>query len=156
MDWDAIGAVGEIIGATAVFITLIYLAMQVRQSNHQNMLKSFQHTHDAANAFCRLISESDELASIVLRGRESYSALNDVDKLRFEHVHFHLLNIIESHVFQSQRTAVDAEYRGWAIENMEEMARGYFAFPGSKEFWQGAENYFDSGVRDLVNRSLAN
>jgi hypothetical protein len=30
MDWDAIGAVGEIIGATAVFITLIYLAMQVR------------------------------------------------------------------------------------------------------------------------------
>ena len=32
MNWEAIGAVGEILGATAVLITLGYLAVQVRQS----------------------------------------------------------------------------------------------------------------------------
>lgn len=31
MNWDAIGAVGEIIGAVAVIATLIYLSIQVRQ-----------------------------------------------------------------------------------------------------------------------------
>ena len=32
MNWGAIGAVGEIIGALAVFLTLVYLAIQIRQN----------------------------------------------------------------------------------------------------------------------------
>ena len=30
MNWTAIGAIGEVLGALAVFLTLIYLAMQIR------------------------------------------------------------------------------------------------------------------------------
>ena len=33
MNWEAIGAVSEIIGALAVVVTLAYLAVQIRQSN---------------------------------------------------------------------------------------------------------------------------
>ncbi len=33
MNWDAIGAVGEIAGAMAVIVTLVYLASQVRQNS---------------------------------------------------------------------------------------------------------------------------
>ena len=32
MNWEAIGAVGEIVGALAVLVTLVYLAMQIRQN----------------------------------------------------------------------------------------------------------------------------
>lgn len=32
MNWEAISAVGEILGASAVLITLIYLAVQIRQN----------------------------------------------------------------------------------------------------------------------------
>ena len=32
MNWEAIGAIGEIVGAAAVFLTLIYLALQIRQN----------------------------------------------------------------------------------------------------------------------------
>ena len=38
MNWDAIGAIGEIVGATAVVISLIYLAIQFRTNS--NALKS--------------------------------------------------------------------------------------------------------------------
>ena len=31
--WGAIGAIGEILGAVAVFCSLLYLAMQIRVSN---------------------------------------------------------------------------------------------------------------------------
>ena len=34
MNWDAIGAVGEILGAAAVVVTLIYLAAQLRQNTN--------------------------------------------------------------------------------------------------------------------------
>ena len=32
MNWDAAGAIGEIVGAVAVVVTLIYLAIQIRQN----------------------------------------------------------------------------------------------------------------------------
>ena len=33
MNWDAMGALGEVIGAIAVVVTLVYLAAQIRQNN---------------------------------------------------------------------------------------------------------------------------
>jgi hypothetical protein len=32
VNWDAVGAIGEIVGASAIFVTLIYLAYQIRQA----------------------------------------------------------------------------------------------------------------------------
>ena len=32
MNWEAIGAVGEILGAIAVLLSLAYLAVQIRQN----------------------------------------------------------------------------------------------------------------------------
>ena len=34
MNWDAISAIGEIVGSIAVVITLAYLAVQTRQNSH--------------------------------------------------------------------------------------------------------------------------
>lgn len=33
MNWDAVGAISELVGAVAVIVTLIYLALQIRQNN---------------------------------------------------------------------------------------------------------------------------
>ena len=38
MIWDAIGAVGEIVGAAGVIISLIYLAVQIKNQNIQSQL----------------------------------------------------------------------------------------------------------------------
>ena len=38
MNWDAIGAIGQMLGSIAVFITLGYLAIQVRQTNRSAAL----------------------------------------------------------------------------------------------------------------------
>ena len=34
MNWEAIGAIGEVLGAAAVVVTLGYLAVQIRQNTH--------------------------------------------------------------------------------------------------------------------------
>lgn len=46
MNWEAIGAVGEALGSIAVLVTLIYLAIQIRQNTAQQKreeLISIQH-----------------------------------------------------------------------------------------------------------------
>ena len=47
MNWEALGATAELLGAVAVFATLVYLSLQVRQSNivtreqaHYHMLQN--------------------------------------------------------------------------------------------------------------------
>ena len=39
MNWDAIGAVGEVVGAIAVIATLVYLSLQIRQQNKSQQLE---------------------------------------------------------------------------------------------------------------------
>jgi hypothetical protein len=53
VNWEAIGAVGEILGAVAVFLSLIYLAVQIRGSTKQSraamvqaIASDFAQTHD--------------------------------------------------------------------------------------------------------------
>ena len=47
MNWDAIGAISEIVGAAAVVITLGYLAIQIRQGTE--LAKTQYHTNSVQN-----------------------------------------------------------------------------------------------------------
>ena len=38
VNWDAVGAIGEIVGALAVVATLIYLSIQLRQNTRSSEL----------------------------------------------------------------------------------------------------------------------
>jgi len=49
MNWEAIGAVGEVLGAMGVIITLIYLAGQLRQNTKE--LRSSRHENYASLSF---------------------------------------------------------------------------------------------------------
>lgn len=156
MNWEAISAIGEVIGAVAVVVTLAYLARQVRQSNRQNLLAAFQHNYDSTNQFLESTLESAELADIVVRGRESYETLTAPERLRFDHFHLVVLNIVESHLFQVERTAarLEREYARWARQNMKVVVQGYFGFPGTRTLWSHLEPFFEPSVRRFVAEAL--
>lgn len=156
MNWEAIAAVGQVAGALAVFLTLAYLARQVRQSNRQDLLRSFQHTYDSINQFLESTLASADVAEVVVRGRESYANLTAPDRLRFDHFHLVLLNVVESHLFQVERTAdaLEKDYRSWARENMKAVVQGYFSFPGTRTFWSNVEAYYEPNIRHFVSKAL--
>jgi hypothetical protein len=49
MNWEAITAVGQIVGAVGVIISVIYLAQQVRSNSRQTRLASMRTMSDAFN-----------------------------------------------------------------------------------------------------------
>ncbi len=83
MNWEAIGAVGEVGGAIAVVATLLYLALQVRYLKSQNTAVTLTMLTASFNSFSTQIADSESLSDIVTRGRASYSSLNEDEKLRF-------------------------------------------------------------------------
>ncbi len=83
MNWDVLGAIGEIIGAVAVFATLVYLAVQIRQNTGAVRAAALNSsvvavTDIRAKLFCDPI-----LTDIHIRGLEDPDGLNVVDKARF-------------------------------------------------------------------------
>ncbi len=69
MNWEALGAIGETVGAIGVVATLLYLAVQIRQNNR----KLGESTSAALNQFFAninsRISSDEQFAELFIRGR---------------------------------------------------------------------------------------
>jgi len=67
MNWDAIGAIGEIVGGLAVLVTLLYLAGQIRQAKKQIALNGFQERARNTVNVMMPIAADPSLASIIMK-----------------------------------------------------------------------------------------
>ena len=47
MNWEAIGAIGELVSSLAVLVTLIYLTLQVKHARTESRAALLQHRSDA-------------------------------------------------------------------------------------------------------------
>ena len=59
MNWEAIGAVGEVLGAVAVVITLVYLARQLRENTKSIRLQSVESTYKDWNEILKDMQNID-------------------------------------------------------------------------------------------------
>jgi len=64
VNWEAIGAVGEIVGATAVVVTLIYLAGQVRQAAQATQAAGVHAASALDQEFLLVLGQNPESARI--------------------------------------------------------------------------------------------
>ena len=89
MDWDALGALGEIIGAIAFIGTLYYLSNQIKLNSEQiekaNDYQRAQSILAGNDYYLRVwqpLMQDAELAAIYLKGIEE-EPMTEVEKLRF-------------------------------------------------------------------------
>jgi hypothetical protein len=59
MNWEAIAAIGEVLGAVAVVITLVYLAKQLRENTKSIKLQSVEATFKEWNECLKDIQSID-------------------------------------------------------------------------------------------------
>ena len=152
MNWDAIGAIGETIGAIAVIATLIYLASQIRQLKQQNAQATLQHIADSMNQFMDMLA-SETNASLVVQGKESYKNLSEVDKLRFFAIYARFINTIGTGTLQISKTFSSSE-RDETIENLKENIRFFCDNPGFRELWSELREEFAGEIWELVDDCL--
>ena len=89
MNWDAIGAMGEIIGAVAVIATLYYLSNQIKINSDQlekaNDYQRAQSTMDSNSFYVQVwqpLMQDAELASIYLKGINE-EPMDPISEFRF-------------------------------------------------------------------------
>ena len=72
MNWEATGAIGEVVGAAGVIASLMYLAVQIRQN-----------TKSVRRASAR---QSSEKNAVALRGLADYSDLFSGDHMGLDRI----------------------------------------------------------------------
>ena len=71
MDWDAIGAIGEVLGAVAVIATLLYLGTQISQTNRIAKSSVARELQQKYSDLYTLIATNSEIMGLVTRLRNS-------------------------------------------------------------------------------------
>ncbi len=74
MNWEAIGAIGEIVGAAAVVATLGYLALQIRYSSNATKAQSVQAVQQSMIDIA-LATMDESWAEVFEQSQETYEGL---------------------------------------------------------------------------------
>ncbi len=139
MNWDAIGAIAELLGAVGVIASLVYLATQIRHSRDQmsENTKNVRIASEHSRAHQRIeqsafIARSPEINRIFWAGLQEPESLSEVDYRYFESIFSAYMAPFQSAFNLNREDALSpAEWAGqsaaleWAATQ-----------PGFKRYWQ--------------------
>ena len=149
MNWDAIGAIGEIVGAVAVVISLIYLAIQMRGQNRETRLSTINSSLTSWNSLLALVAENSELADIGNRGLKN-DELSEDQEVRFRAFANSYLRFAEGLYLQHLEGRLDD--RIWLG-----IGKGVTVFlqaPGMRRFWSHRKDWYSSEFREYVEEEI--
>jgi hypothetical protein len=111
MNWEALGALAELVGAAGVIGSLLYLAAQVRTSNRASAVQAKLESTRLLNDFMDLLIERPELNRLMLNGRKGLDSLSPDDYQQFSNISLKALWFFSAGHFQFlQRTLSHSDW----------------------------------------------
>jgi hypothetical protein len=149
MNWEAIGSLGEVVGAIAVLVTLVYLTLQVRQGNRLMQAQYREMNRSAVLEVFDPIIRDGEFAELIENSRKDTASLEVADQRRvFEQQRNELLLAQSIYV----RAGLIGEDRTAKIgANL--AARMVSSHVIAREFWDSTE--WDPDFAGAVHKLLA-
>jgi hypothetical protein len=152
MNWEAIGAVGEIVGAIAVIATLIYLAVQIKESAQASRSAAVTDATTPMLSFYQELGSNPQTSELFLEGMTNPDSLSRHAQYQFIMLtHFAFLGF-QRCFFLAQEGTLDVGIRdsiGTAVHAVNQMPGMYF-------YWRQRKSYFQPEfvrwIEDLLAR----
>ena len=145
MNWDAIGAVGEVVGASAVVLSLAYLAVQIRLQNRESRASTVTHLTEQWNSAALAVAQNGELAKVWTAGLRG-EALPEDERARFFGLCSSVLHVTEGLYLQKIDGRLDP--RIW--KGVDGRVSDLLATRGFQEFWLIRQSWFSKEFSDFV------
>ena len=146
MNWEAIGAVGEIFGASAVVLSLIYLGVQIRNQNTEARAAA---VHEIAEGFRDIVLPyvDPDFAQVFVRANEDSGALTDAERVQIISAGQRMLRLWEEAYYQHVAGRLDE--RLW-----HSIVRQYSAFLSAGSFtrvWALRRDFYTESFCEFVD-----
>lgn len=151
MNWEAIGAVGEIIGAAAVVVTLIYLTVQIRESTRASRAVAITDATAAVQAWYQDVGSNPGSAKLFLDGMAKPDSLSSVERFQFVMLIHSIFLGFQRTFFLSHAGTLDAGLRdsiGTAVHVVNQL-------PGVHFYWRQRRGFFQPEFVAWVEELLA-
>ena len=150
MNCDAIGAIGEMTGALAVVVSVIYLSLQIRDHTRASMVTVVQDAIDGFSELDHLVASTPDLAHIILRGRASIANLSPEEFVRFDSYYSITFQILEGWYTGSDRMRKISKEQ---IEVTETILKNHLQHPGVRELWKSGKDEYPRGFSKWVDQA---
>ncbi len=151
MNWEAIGAIGEIMAAAGVIGSLVFVGWQMLQ-NTNALHTATSHSHmEIYTSLSMSIAENRELATLWSSGLADFSSLDAVDRVRFIAVASSAFRYYETSYVQHSKGNLDDEL--W--NNIEKQLRDMTATPGVVSWWELRRHWYSVRFSSLVESLIA-
>jgi hypothetical protein len=147
MNWDAIAAIAELLGAIGVIVSLVYLATQIRQNTRAAQLTSHEIILSSASSFNSLLSQNKDLARIYRVGAEDLASLDGDERTQFDFLHLQWFDWFENLYLRHERGFIDP---GFWDRHISVMPPG-LARPGVANWWAENKGTYSAGFAELVD-----
>jgi hypothetical protein len=138
VNWEAISAIGQLVGALGVIISLIYLAREVGGNAHATRRATMRSMLDSLNRFSQQVTTHADLAQLRSRGSDDFESLEAADRARFISLMHALFRTIEDVYYQHLDGHVDP--RVWP--GLEAVIRDMNTRPGVRAWWRSYSHWF--------------
>jgi len=147
MNWDAISAIGQIVGAFGVIVSVIYLAQQVRSNARQTRLASMRTLSEAFNEWLYGLAGNPQIGDLYYRGMRDFESIQGADLPRFSGLMDHLFRIYEDMYYQNLEGHLDP--RVW--RGFEAPMRDIIAYPGAQAWWRTRSHWFSREFQEFID-----
>ena len=150
MNWEAIGAIGEVIGAIGVIVTLAYLAVQIRQNTASLKSSTLQAMLEASAGLHDLCAADPELGRIFIEGIDSHENLTEAEFPRFHFLMMSFLRRLENIYNQGVGDQVaESDWSGIKNSSLDVMVQ-----PGAQEWWRANQSRFNANFAIWVSKGI--
>ena len=150
MNWEAFGAIAEMIGSLAVLVTLVYLAFQVRQASKIAMSSSTNQARAGVSDTLSAISGDTETVKTYTKGMIEPESLELYERVRFDLIIFQTLRVTETAFFEFRDNLIPAEL--W--ESQWRGERKILRTKGGRESWVRQRDLVSETFMDWVDKNL--
>jgi hypothetical protein len=150
MNLSDLANVGQVIGAVAVVISLIYVALQIRQNTNAVRVATSQSVHEHFANWYNSLACDASLSKIVIDGLRDYGSLSETDKVRFVAIFMAFLSYSQNAFIKwKQGLLAPALWMAW-----EQIIMNFTGAPGGKAFWKERAYLFGEEFRRYVEDDL--
>lgn len=153
---DELGNLGDFIGGIAVLVTLVYLAIQIRQNTAQVKIGSeiartdtYARSVESFSEFRSLLISDSEMADIYLRGCRDMGSLIPAERLRFYLILQQIFHTVQAALANTTATGTQLENPAHFF-NLDVMLKQ----PGIRDWWVSEQSRYEEAFVALVNSQL--
>ncbi len=150
MNWEALGAIGEIVGAAGVIVTLGYLAIQIRRNTRTVQSAAREEILRDMHGFISLVASDSDTADFYERGLADSCDFSRAERLRF--------SLLLTRFFYSFGRMYDLRRdRSLDLESWEahrEILRWMIKQPGVKRWWSNARSQIPASFAEFVDGEM--